>query len=369
MPEIDIDLFQVLTLAGLAILLILVLALTSAVAKLAKTVKSLTPGASESESAAAAATEDRPDASFESAAGAAAGTVAATGAVSSSEETIAAELEPQPEEAATSGWTEPAVSDTSSGWTDPAAETPAAWAESPSDVEAVDAAAAESEVVAEPVAEAEPEPVTAAATEPVATQPASTAQPAGTEHLPEEQPFERGGRWWFKRGDELLVYEEATGQWTAAPEGAFASASSAGAQFQPAVAQTTDVATTTTTSEPEESDTATETWTASETAPEETAAQEQTTGSLGAISDETATAWRSEETVSGGTEGAGDETETSTSMWGIGDITSEESPATTETPSAEPEAPGTFWKCPSCGAVNGSTATTCRMCFAQRPSA
>ena len=25
------------------------------------------------------------------------------------------------------------------------------------------------------------------------------------------------------------------------------------------------------------------------------------------------------------------------------------------------------WKCPTCGAVNGSTATSCRMCFTARP--
>ena len=30
---------------------------------------------------------------------------------------------------------------------------------------------------------------------------------------PEEQPFERDGRWWFRRGDELLVYDEQTAQW------------------------------------------------------------------------------------------------------------------------------------------------------------
>ncbi|MDQ3662342.1 MAG: hypothetical protein M3454_15060 [Actinomycetota bacterium] len=83
--------------------------------------------------------------------------------------------------------------------------------------------------------------------------------------MPEEQPFERGGRWWFKRGQELLVYEEQTAQWVPAPA--------------------------------------------------------------------------------------------------------------TEIPAAEPEpgpvgGPATqsgFWRCPSCGAINGSTASTCRMCFAARP--
>jgi hypothetical protein len=34
---------------------------------------------------------------------------------------------------------------------------------------------------------------------------------------------------------------------------------------------------------------------------------------------------------------------------------------------AQQDRPAGFWKCPSCGAINGSTATTCRMCFAPRP--
>ena len=86
---------------------------------------------------------------------------------------------------------------------------------------------------------------------------------------PEEQPFERDGRWWFKRGDELLVYDEGTGQWVAPP--------GAGAASAPA-----------------------------------------TTGSFAP----TATATQS-------------------------DV-------------------GEGWKCSSCGAINGSTATSCRLCFAPR---
>ena len=88
---------------------------------------------------------------------------------------------------------------------------------------------------------------------------------------PEEQPFERDGRWWFKRGGELLVYDEGTGQWVAAPQAA--SAVTAG----PAA-----------------------------------------TSTFAAVS-----------------------------------------------PVATAEA-GEGWKCSSCGAVNGSTATSCRMCFSPR---
>lgn len=102
---------------------------------------------------------------------------------------------------------------------------------------------------------------------------APAAQSIGTAALrgdePEEQPFERDGRWWFKRGGELLVYEEGTGQWVAAP----------------AAGGSTAAPTTTT--------------------------------SVGA-------------------------------------------------PAAARADAGEGWKCASCGAVNGSTATTCRMCFAPR---
>jgi hypothetical protein len=83
---------------------------------------------------------------------------------------------------------------------------------------------------------------------------------------PEEQPFERDGKWWFKRGGELLVYDEGTGQWVASPQGAGAAPVAGTQTIAPAVQ--TDV--------------------------------------------------------------------------------------------------GEGWKCSSCGAVNGSTATSCRMCFAPR---
>lgn len=34
---------------------------------------------------------------------------------------------------------------------------------------------------------------------------------------PEGQPFERDGRWWFRRDGELLVYDDATSEWKAGP--------------------------------------------------------------------------------------------------------------------------------------------------------
>ena len=106
---------------------------------------------------------------------------------------------------------------------------------------------------------------------------------------PQDQPFERDGRWFFRRGDELLTYEETTGQWVPAD--------------QPAAGPPSPTSTPPATTEDED-----------------TKQFETTPASSGQ---------------------PGEATSTSTG--------------------------GGFWKCPSCGAVNGSTATTCRMCFTARP--
>ena len=121
--------------------------------------------------------------------------------------------------------------------------------------------------------------------------PVQEAQPAqattGFEDAPEEQPFEREGRWWFKRGDELLVYDEQSGQWEPAP--ANSGATSAAAPAVPGV----------------------------------DSGREQSSASPA----------------------AGGQAEAAQAG----------------------QDPGSFWKCTSCGAVNGSTATSCRMCFAPKP--
>lgn len=101
---------------------------------------------------------------------------------------------------------------------------------------------------------------------------------------PQEEPFQRDGRWWFRRGNELLLYNEGTGQWEPAP------ASSTGAAAPAAAAPPQQV----------------------EPVPTPAAA---VTTDMPAVADQVAT----------------------------------------------------FWKCPTCGAVNGSTAGSCRMCFAARP--
>jgi hypothetical protein len=147
-----------------------------------------------------------------------------------------------------------------------------AWAERPAAQQAAAQPAAAAQ--ARPTAAAHPLEETSygeAAAQPAAAQPAAAqaaAQPAAAAE-PQEQPFERDGRWWFRRGDELLVYEESTGQWQPAGAG---SAPAGGTAPMPA------------------------------------------------------------------TEGVATGTET-----------------------------GGHWKCPTCGAVNGSTAASCRMCFTPRP--
>ena len=120
--------------------------------------------------------------------------------------------------------------------------------------------------------------------------------PQSTLDEPEDQPFERNGRWFFKREGELLVYEEGTGEWVPADP-----AEAAPRQSPPS-------------------------W----SAPEATESPAAATG--GAPSDTAEL---------DAVEAAGEE--------------------------PRPTAGGGFWKCPSCGAVNGSSAATCRMCFAARP--
>jgi len=110
---------------------------------------------------------------------------------------------------------------------------------------------------------------------------------------PEDSPFERDGRWWYWRDDELLVYDERVEQWVTPDE---------------------------------------------PPAPIEAATTGSTPVSAAPIP----------EPVSA-----------------PGPITGEATPQADPIPAAPEE--GTHWKCPACGVINGSTATTCRMCFGARP--
>jgi hypothetical protein len=178
---------------------------------------------------------------------------------------------------------------------------------------------AEPVVVAEPepepvvVAEPEPEPVVAQEpepereAEPVVAQEATqvvSEEPVGTEEEPEqeEKPFQRDGRWWFRRDDELLVYDESSGEWL---PGETAAGSFLLASDHPSTPA------------------------------------DATSPGLSRVTASVATREREE------TEGSGE-------RFAEGEAT-------------EQLAGASFWKCSTCGAVNGSTAASCRMCFAARP--
>jgi hypothetical protein len=120
-----------------------------------------------------------------------------------------------------------------------------------------------------------------ALTRTIATTPAAEPKSAS------EEPFEKDGRWWFRRGSELLVYEAGTGQWV--------------------LADTHDAM---------------------------------------------------EVLGEGLPEAVGEQSEQPPIA---------AAPQSTVAASATSESESTFWRCPTCGAVNGSGAGSCRMCFASRP--
>ena len=259
MPELDPDLTRILTLSLLGVIAILLLLVLSSLGRARKEItealRDLRPAPSEYAADAAPA-----DAGPEEVAPAQAQMVQA--------EPARAEPEPEPIRAAAPAEASPAPVAVAEG-VEPAAREPEP------------AAAREPE----PAAVREPEPAAVREPEP---EPAAVQATSAQAEEPEEQPFERDGRWWFRRGDELLVYDEATGQWVASPQDAAPAAAP-----QPAGAMAT--------------------------------------------------------TISG--------------ISGASQVAQQREPEA----ASEPEAATGFWKCPSCGAVNGSTSSSCRMCFAARP--
>jgi hypothetical protein len=218
MPEIDADLANVLILGGLVLVVLLLIIVMSSVGRLRRSVDRLQADFSEAGRRVALESADHPEAAVARTEGVRADAVSRA----ESEPSAVSQAEPEPD------------------------------------------AVSRAEPEPEPTLDREPAPTgqpVSAHGEPAAR--AETLEPAAAEPAhqtrvdePQEQPFERDGRWWFRRGAELLLYDESTGQWVPAP--------------------------------------------------------------------------------------------------------------TTEPGPADQEGQG-FWKCPSCGAVNGATATTCRMCFSARP--
>jgi hypothetical protein len=171
-----------------------------------------------------------------------------------------------------------------------------------------------------------------------------------------ERPFERAGRWYFRRAGELLVYEEGTGEWVPAEDGGGTDASPEVRRHADAVDASTEPSGT----EPaaERSDTGSLVATESRS----TVEAEPSTSFAG---QPLATAEEEVATLGGEAAGGGD-TAVATGFGepGGGEVDLDEA-ATADLPAARSSE--SFWKCTSCGAINGSTATSCRMCFSARP--
>ena len=170
------------------------------------------------------------------------------------------------------------------------------------------------------------------------------------------QPFQREGRWWFERDGELLVFDEQSGEWV--PDTIPSGGEPAGAKDEPrpqldpdpTQVEATPVAPASGSPAPEEPAAEAFTHPLDEPRPQD-APSSSTPEEAPLAAPEEAASFAPEGTPTTAPEGT---------------------PATApeETPATAPEgtpAPATYWKCPSCGVVNGSTASLCRMCFTARP--
>ena len=246
----DIDLFQGILLGLLAVGLIVLIALLATLGGIKKALeRASSPAAEATPLTSPAPTQTEPSAAVEPE------PVAAAAAV-----TPAAQVVPEARTEAPAGGAAPSAEDTQ---------------------------AATIRAVLSQHGVAEPSSTASSAAAPQTTEPASVVAAHIDSDEPEEEPFQRDGRWWFKRGGELLVYNEGTAQWEPADRPA---------HWSGGAATTTSV-------------TATPVATAATSAPQ--------------------TAATAPQPAVGGA--------------------------------------GTGWKCPSCGAINGSTAASCRMCFTARP--
>ncbi len=150
-----------------------------------------------------------------------------------------------------------------------------------------------------------PQPTPPPDSEHDASREAPPVEEAPTEDT-EEGPFERDGRWWYRRDGELLVYDELVEQWVD-PDAVHAPGSESGT---PSAAAAT---------------------------PEHPLDE--------------AKGWDA----------------TPSTFAPIPEPASPPEPITEAAAEPDRDEPGGHWKCPACGVINGSTASTCRMCFAARP--
>ena len=173
---------------------------------------------------------------------------------------------------------------------------------------------AATEAVALPVAASEPEP-----------EPAQAEGPDSEE----EGPFERDGRWWFRRDGELLVYDERTEEWVDPNTEPESAGDRAPLQNNAIDAESTAPETTTGADEPQPHP-------LEEARGWDTAPADATQAPIPEPVSPPEPITQVEQTVA-------------------------------DVPAETSEASGGHWKCPACGVINGSTATSCRMCFAARP--
>jgi hypothetical protein len=157
-----------------------------------------------------------------------------------------------------------------------------------------------------------------------------------------DRPFERGGRWYFRRGGELLVYEEGTGEW--AP----ANASTGAAESVQSHVETVVAS-----SEPSVVDA-------------QSGLSEEPSTERGTPVEEAMPVEVSREDAEPSTSFAGQPLAAAEEE--VASLDADEATGATETPEGvATTSSDSFWRCSSCGAVNGSTATSCRMCFTPRP--
>ena len=160
---------------------------------------------------------------------------------------------------------------------------------------------------------------------------------------PTDGPFEKDGRWWYRRGGELLVYDEQAEDWTtpeseAAAEQAVTSMAVAPGTIEP---------------HPLEEARGWDTAPVTRTSLDEPAA---------APADEPVAAPADEPVAAPFEEPVEPPTEP------VATVAPEAvQPEQEVVPTNLADTSATHWKCPSCGVINGSTAPTCRMCFAARP--
>jgi hypothetical protein len=190
----------------------------------------------------------------------------------------------------------------------------------------------------------------------------ATPEPAEDDAVDSERPFERAGRWYFRRAGELLVYEEGTGEWvpatatTEAAEGVDRHLQTVEASAEPAEAVQSHADAVAASTEPAvaEGD--------APSVEEATSGERATEPSTSFAGQPLATAEEDAARIE-----VADET-TDTSAGAAFEESGDAGVSMDDVPEeVAPRPSESFWRCESCGAVNGSTAATCRMCFTPRP--